>query len=158
MKIDRKNNDLLFKNDFKLLITIFSFTLLGTVLILKYLPKNIEIPSYICPKEEVRFLRDNYSNKKLFNDWNLGSCLIYRTGGKPKVFVDGRAMTAYPPELMKDFFALYKSLDFDPFFEKYKFEVAIVPFYRKVLLDYLGSRKDWKLVLKGKDASIYSKL
>lgn len=131
--------------------------LFGTILIFKTSSKEVDIPRYICPLEEVTYLQTHYPNKKLFNDWNLGSCLIYRTQGVPKIFVDGRAMTAYPPELIADLFKLYQDHNFDYLFDKYGFEVAIVPSYRKVILDYLDKNDKWRRDLSGSQAVVFVK-
>jgi hypothetical protein len=43
-----------------------------------------------------------YPNVRFINDYNLGGYLIYHSGGTWRVFVDGRANTAYPEDVLKD--------------------------------------------------------
>ena len=57
-------------------------------------------------QQDVAYLEARYPHARLLNHWNLGGLLIFRSRGAISVFVDGRASTAYPDSLLKDYFKL----------------------------------------------------
>ena len=49
-------------------------------------------------EQDARYLQTHFSHARLFNHWNVGGILIFRTQGVVPVFVDGRGATAYPDD------------------------------------------------------------
>ena len=111
---------------------------------------------------ELDFIKTHYPNARLLTHYNLGGIIAYQTLGKVPVFVDPRAETAYPTEIMKDFI---KFLNAEPGWEsvmdQYKLDGIIIPNdgehlegYNK-LYDRFDSRNGWKLAFRGPTASIF---
>ena len=57
-------------------------------------------------EQDALYLQTHFSHARLLNHWNVGGLLIFRTRGTVPVFVDGRAATAYPDALLRDYFKL----------------------------------------------------
>ncbi len=67
-------------------------------------------PAFALPdmlsQQDALYLQAHFSRARLLNHWNFGGLLIFRTAGTVPVFVDGRAATAYPDGLLRDYFSL----------------------------------------------------
>ena len=63
-------------------------------------------------EQDIFYLQTNFTHARLLNHWNYGGILIFRKRGAIPVFVDGRAATAYPDALFRDYFKL-SQLDID---------------------------------------------
>src|SRR5260370_9088422 len=57
-------------------------------------------------EQDALYLQTHFVHARLLNHWNVGGLLIFRTRGAVPVFVDGRAVTAYPDALLHDYFKL----------------------------------------------------
>src|SRR6202035_605844 len=57
-------------------------------------------------EQDVLYLQTHFPRARLLNHWSNGGILIFRTRGAIPVFVDGRAATAYPDSLLRDYFKL----------------------------------------------------
>jgi hypothetical protein len=85
-------------------------------------PQNIS-------EQDVRYLQTHFSHARLLNHWNYGGVLIFHTRGAMPVFVDGRASTAYPDALLRDYFKLvqpeFDEAAWDTVLEKYKIDTVL---------------------------------
>lgn len=59
-------------------------------------------PSSLAPDGALDFLKARHRGLRLYNDYGFGGYLVFRERGAIPVFVDGRADTAYPRDLLKD--------------------------------------------------------
>ena len=59
-------------------------------------------------EQDARYLQTHFPHARLLNHWNVGGILIFFTRGSVPVFVDGRAATAYPDDLLRDYFKLVR--------------------------------------------------
>jgi hypothetical protein len=87
--------------------------------------------------------------------------LIFHTRGAIPVFVDGRASTAYPDSLLRDYFKLVQS-EFDEsawnaVLEKYQIDTVLWVKAHDELRRFLVGKKGWKETYAGSYASIYVK-
>jgi hypothetical protein len=64
------------------------------------------IANYRLPINLVKFIKEKYPKNNFLNDYGLGAYLIYHTRGEIPVFIDGRAGTAYPEEVLNDYLLL----------------------------------------------------
>ena len=60
----------------------------------------------LLSEQDARYLQTHFPNARLLNHWNVGGNLIFFTRGAVPLFVDGRAATAYPDALLRDYFKL----------------------------------------------------
>jgi len=65
-------------------------------------------PEKNYPLEEVAFIREHYPKTRFLNNYDQGGFYLLLTRGNPPIFVDGRAGTAYPEEVLKDFLDFVK--------------------------------------------------
>lgn len=122
-----------------------------------WLGRDLEINPKYAAKEEIAFIRAHYPGAKVHNEYGLGGYLIYFNEGRNQVFVDGRAVTAYPDA----FLAL------QPDILNYKFEALVkqvrqhrpdlVLFSNAYLAQYEEGRilREWKPVFKGPVATVF---
>ena len=118
------------------------------------LPQNIS-------DQDVRYLQTHFPHARLLNHWNYGGVLIFRTRGAIPVFVDGRASTVYPDDLLHDYFKLVQP-EFDEtawgtVLEKYKIDTVLWVKAHEDLRRFLVGKKGWKEAYEGSYASIYVK-
>ena len=60
----------------------------------------------LISEQDARYLQTHFPHARLLNHWNVGGILIFFTRGTIPVFVDGRAATAYPDALLRDYLKL----------------------------------------------------
>src|SRR5262249_49996044 len=84
--------------------------------------------------------------------WNYGGVLIFRTRGAMPVFVDGRASTAYPDALLRDYFKLvqpeFDEAAWDTVLEKYKIDTVLWVKAHDALRRFLVGKRGWKEALR----------
>jgi hypothetical protein len=111
--------------------------------------------------QDVRYLETHFPHARLLNHWNYGGILIFRMRGAIPVFVDGRAATAYPDALLRDYFKLghpeVSESAWDSVLEKYKIDTVLWPRAHEALRRFLVGKRDWKEAYTGSYASIYVK-
>jgi len=112
-------------------------------------------------KQDALYLQTHFSHARLLNNWNVGGLLIFRTHGTVPVFVDGRAATAYPDDLLRDYFKLV-ALDIDEaawttVLEKYQIDTVLWVRAHEQLRRFLVDKKGWKEEYTGMYESIYVK-
>jgi hypothetical protein len=114
-------------------------------------------------EQDVLYLQTHFPHARLLNHWNYGGILIYRNRGAIPVFVDGRAATAYPEALLRDYFSLLKPAQqisesaWDKVIEKYQIDTVLWPKAHEELRRFLVGKRGWKEAYSGAFASIYVK-
>jgi hypothetical protein len=122
-------------------------------------------PAFALPEmlseQDALYLQTHFSHARLLNHWNVGGLLIFRTRGAVPVFVDGRAATAYPDALLRDYFKLGRSeineAAWDSVLEKYRIDAVLWPRAHEALRRFLVDRRGWKEQYAGSYESIYVK-
>jgi hypothetical protein len=109
--------------------------------------------------EDVRYLQTNYPHARLLNHWNYGGNLIFYDRGAVPLFVDGRAATAYPPSLLRDYFKLPQTeIDqaaWDAVLAKYRIDAVLWMNTHEQLRQFLVGKRGWKEAHRGAFASLY---
>jgi hypothetical protein len=112
-------------------------------------------------EQDARYLQTHFSHARLLNNWNVGGLLIFRTQGTVPVFVDGRGATAYPDDLLRDYFKLAEwEIDetaWDTVLEKYQIDTVLWVKAHEELRRFLVGKRGWKEAYAGSYASIYVK-
>lgn len=111
--------------------------------------------------EDARYLEAHTSHAHLLNHWNVGGLLIFRTRGAVPVFVDGRAATAYPDELLHDYLKLVRwdidEATWDKVINKYKIDAVLWIRAHDQLRHFLVSERGWKEEYTGAYVSLYTR-
>lgn len=120
------------------------------------------LPVINTPEKELAFIQQQHPTLRFFNHYDFGGYIIYATRGSLQVFIDGRADTAYPRELVKDYVSLMFSSgessgdatpDADEIFRKYGVQGVLTR--RDDMLDrVLSVHPGWKKVFSGETASV----
>jgi hypothetical protein len=109
--------------------------------------------------EDVRYLQSNYPHARLLNHWNYGGNLIFYGRGAVPLFVDGRAATAYPDSLLRDYFKLPETeidqANWDAVLAKYKVDAVLWMNTHDQLRQFLVGKRGWKEAYRGAFASLY---
>ena len=112
-------------------------------------------------EQDASYLKTHFSRARLLNHWNVGGLLIFRTQGTVPVFVDGRAATAYPDDLLRDYFKLPEwEIDetaWDTVLEKYRIDTVLWVKAHEGLRRFLVDKRGWKEEYAGLYESIYVK-
>jgi hypothetical protein len=112
-------------------------------------------------EQDALYLQTHLSHARLLNHWNVGGLLIFRTHGSVPVFVDGRAATAYPDPLLRDYFKLVEwKIDeaaWDTVLEKYKIDAVLWVKAHDELRRFLVGQRGWKEEYAGPYESVYVK-
>jgi hypothetical protein len=112
-------------------------------------------------EQDALYLQKHFSHARLLNHWNVGGLLIFRTQGAVPVFVDGRAATAYPDDLLRDYFKLVEweinETAWDTVLEKYQIDTVLWVKAHEQLRRFLIDKRGWKEEYAGLYESIYVK-
>ncbi len=112
-------------------------------------------------EQDARYLQTHFPHARLLNNWNVGGILIFYTRGSIPVFVDGRAATAYPDDLLRDYFKLpIPEIDeaaWDAVLAKYKIDTVLWVKAHDQLRQFLVGKRGWKEEYVGAYESIYVK-
>ena len=115
----------------------------------------------LISEQDAAYLEGNLSHARVLNHWNVGGPLIARTHGAVPVFIDGRAATAYPDSLLRDYFSLAKwNIDesaWTKVLEKYKIDAVLWPTAHDVLRRFLVDKRGWKEQYVGIHETLYFK-
>jgi hypothetical protein len=118
------------------------------------------LPEMLSEQDAV-YLQTHFSHARLLNNWNVGGLLIFRTGGTVPVFVDGRGATAYPDDLLRDYFRLAEwevdETAWDTVLEKYHIDTVLWVKAHENLRRFLVDKRGWKEEYAGLYESIYVK-
>jgi len=111
--------------------------------------------------QDARYLQAYFSQARLLNNWNVGGLLIFYTKGTVPVFVDGRGATAYPDELLRDYFRLAEwKIDeaaWDEVLAKYRIDTVLWVKAHEAVRRFLIDKRGWKEVYAGSYESVYVK-
>jgi hypothetical protein len=120
----------------------------------------LALPEMIS-EQDAQYLQTNFSHARLLNHWNVGGLLIFRTQGTVPVFVDGRGATAYPDDLLRDYFKLVDwEIDeaaWDAVLAKYRIDAVLWVKAHQQLRRFLVDKRGWKEQYAGAYESIYVK-
>jgi hypothetical protein len=112
-------------------------------------------------QQDVHYLESHFPHARLLNNWNYGGILIFRSRGAVPVFVDGRASTAYPDDLLRDYFKLGQlkvdEAAWDTVLAKYRIDTVLWMKRHEELRRFLVGKRGWKETYTGTIASIYVK-
>ena len=115
----------------------------------------------LVSQQDARFLQAHYPRTRLLNHWNDGGDLIFYLHGAIPVFVDGRAATAYPESLLRDYFPLtdeaVNEAAWDAVLAKYRIDTVLWMKSHDALRHFLVGKRGWKETYAGDYASIYVK-
>jgi hypothetical protein len=110
-------------------------------------------------EQDALYLRTHLSHARVLNHWNVGGLLIFRMRGAVPVFVDGRGATAYPDELLRDYFKLVEweinQADWDMVLEKYHIEAVLWVKAHEQLRRFLVDKRGWKEEYAGAYETVY---
>jgi hypothetical protein len=119
-----------------------------------------ELPQMVS-EQDVLYLQTHFPHARLLNHWNVGGLLIFFTRGAIPVFVDGRAATAYPDALLRDYFKLpeleINETAWDTVLEKYQIDTVLWVKAHEELRRFLVGKRGWKEEYAGLYESIYVK-
>ncbi len=111
--------------------------------------------------QDARYLQAHFPHARLLNNWNVGGILIFFTRGAIPVFVDGRAATAYPDDLLHDYFKLptpeIDEAAWDRVLGKYRIDTVLWVKAHDELRQFLVGKRGWKEQYAGLYESIYVK-
>ena len=120
----------------------------------------LELPQMIS-EQDARYLQTHFPHARLLNHWNVGGLLIFYTRGAVPVFVDGRAATAYPDALLRDYLRLPEwEIDegaWDAVLGKYRIDTVLWVKAHEGLRQFLVGKRGWKEAYAGAYESIYVK-
>ena len=112
-------------------------------------------------EQDALYLQTHLSHARLLNHWNVGGLLIFRTRGAVPVFVDGRAATAYPDALLRDYFKLVElevdEAAWDEVLDKYQIDAVLWVKAHEQLRRFLVDKRGWKEEYAGLYESVYVK-
>lgn len=108
---------------------------------------------------DVGYIQQNLSSAHVLNHWNVGGLLIFRARGSVPVFVDGRAATAYPDDLLRDYFMLVNEQvnesAWDRVLKKYKIDAVLWVRTHEELRRFLVEKRGWQERYTGEYESVY---
>ena len=99
----------------------------------------------------VDFIEEKELSGPIFNNFDVGSYLIYRLYPKERVFVDGRP-EAYTPEFFREYRRMQSdSREFESVSRKYDFQMIVfsksdLTEWARAFLSYLSSQEKWVVV------------
>jgi hypothetical protein len=109
--------------------------------------------------EDGGYLQNNFANARVLNHWNIGGYLIFATHGTVRPFVDGRAATAYPDDLLHDYFKLVSwEIDeaaWDMVLDKYRIDAVLWVKAHEQLRQFLVERRGWREQYAGAYVTVY---
>lgn len=125
-----------------------------------YVKPTLGLPEMIT-KEDARYIQTHFPHARLLNHWNVGGLFIFYTRGAIPVFVDGRAATVYPDDLLRDYFKLATAeIDeaaWDTVLDKYHIDTVLWVKAHEALRRFLVGKRGWKEEYAGLHESVYVK-
>lgn len=116
---------------------------------------------HMLSEQDARYLQTQLPHARLLNHWNAGGLLIFYTRGTVPLFIDGRAATAYPDSVLRDYFPLVAwDIDeraWDGVIEKYGIDTVFWVKAHEQLRRFLVDKRGWKEEYAGAYESIYVK-
>jgi hypothetical protein len=115
----------------------------------------------LLSEQDARYLETHFPHARLLNHWNVGGLLIFFDRGAVPLFVDGRAATAYPDDLLRDYFKLavtdVDEAAWDAVLEKYHIDTVLWVRAHEPLRRFLVDKRGWKEAYDGLYETIYVK-
>ena len=112
-------------------------------------------------EQDAEYLQTHLAHARVLNHWNVGGYLILLTHGSVPLFVDGRAATAYPDELLQDYFRLvHWEIDertWDDVLAKYHIDAVLWLKGHEQLRQFLVGKRGWKEEHTGLYESVYTR-
>ena len=112
-------------------------------------------------ERDAEYLQTHLAHARVLNHWNVGGYLIFLTHGSVPLFVDGRAATAYPDDLLRDYFKLVRwdivERDWDEVLEKYHIDAVLWLTAHEELRQFLVGKRGWKEDHTGLYESVYTR-
>lgn len=109
--------------------------------------------------EDALYLQKHLAGARVLNNWNVGGYLIFKTQGTVPLFVDGRAATAYPDDLLRDYFKLVNwEIDeaaWDGVLDKYRIDAVLWVKTHEPLRRFLVERRGWREQYTGAYEAVY---
>ncbi|MDX2113417.1 MAG: hypothetical protein SFW63_06775 [Alphaproteobacteria bacterium] len=108
--------------------------------------------------EEIAYLETHHPTGRFINEFVLGGYLAYETRGRIPVFVDPRTETAFPAQVMEDYFRFDDGKQgWEEMLERYDVDGIIVTngMDKARFHDRFAFRNGWKKAFTGKTATIY---
>jgi hypothetical protein len=161
LHIDRWLPKQLLNDDFEIRKALLAAGLIGACALpvtFMHMRSAFALPQMLS-QADADYLTAHFSHTRLLNHWNTGGLLIFRTEGKVPVFVDGRAATAYPDDLLHDYFSLVeREIDeaaWDRVIAKYRIDTILWVKAYQPLRDFLVGKRGWKEQYSGEYESVY---
>jgi hypothetical protein len=121
---------------------------------------DLRLP-HMLSEQDARYLQTHFPQARLLNHWNAGGLLIFYMRGTVPLFVDGRAATAYPDSVLRDYFPLVQweinEAAWDTVIEKYQIDTVFWVKAHEQLRRFLIDKRGWKEEYAGAYESIYVK-
>lgn len=112
-------------------------------------------------EQDAEYLQTHLARARVLNHWNVGGYLIFLTHGSVPLFVDGRAATAYPDDLLRDYFKLVRwdidERDWDEVLEKYHIDAVLWLKGHEELRQFLVGKRGWKEDHTGLYETVYTR-
>jgi hypothetical protein len=150
-------------NDFKFQRSLLAAGIIGACalpLIFMRIEPALGLPEMLS-EQDALYLETHFAHARILNHWNVGGLLIFRTRGTVPVFVDGRAATAYPDSLLRDYFKLdaleIDETAWDTVLEKYRIDAVLWVKAHEQLRRFLVDKRGWKEQYAGLYESVYVK-
>ncbi|MBR0755934.1 hypothetical protein JQ604_27495 [Bradyrhizobium jicamae] len=119
---------------------------------------SLALPDMLT-EQDGRYLESHLAGARVLNHWNVGGYQIFRTHGTVPVFVDGRAATAYPDDLLRDYFKLvHMEIDeaaWDGVIAKYNIDAVLWVRAHEQLRRFLIDKRGWTEAYAGPFESVY---
>lgn len=142
------------------MLGVVGLSVLGLLPLLYWhaVPAQPRLPP-IYPEAELAYLEQHFPHAHLLNHWNYGGFLIFRNRGAIPLFVDGRAATAYPDTLLRDYFDLITwevdAAAWKRVLGRYDIDTVMWPKAHTQLASFLVGTQKWTQVYSGDVANIY---
>lgn len=108
------------------------------------------------PEKEIAYIQKHYPKARFLNHYNIGGKLIYYGRDSIKIFIDGRAGTAYSEKLLKDYLAFMElKKRGQKVLDKYHIDGVIMPRDFKRANKLIADNYHLKEVYRGDLAVVY---
>jgi hypothetical protein len=111
--------------------------------------------------QDAQYLKTHLAHARVLNHWNVGGLLIFHARGEVPVFVDGRAATAYPESLLRDYFKLSEwevdEAAWDMVLAKYRIDAVLWVKAHDNLRQFLVGKRGWTEAYSGEYETVYVK-
>ena len=119
---------------------------------------NAGLPEMVS-EQDALYVKAHYPHARLLNHWNFGGLMIFYDREAMPLFVDGRAATAYPESLLRDWFKLGRPevspAEWDGVLAKYKIDAVLWVRTHEELRRYLVGARGWHEAYTGQYVSLY---